>query len=160
MQILLPHLCPGALRHGAELCGDSDIHRMQWIINEHHLVHTTGEHSSNRLLQDGFFYLSTQHYVSPCLTCFLILYFPVFPHTFIQLLSHCCRYRLFISISILIEGPLGAIPSEPSLLSMLLSGLSDFLVMVSLILIQWYNFQAANKATFQGHLFLRFIVPE
>lgn len=49
-------LPPGAPRQRAEwsraVCGDSDIHRMQWIINEHHLVHTTGEHSSNRLLQD------------------------------------------------------------------------------------------------------------
>lgn len=50
-----PSLPPGALRHRAEwsraVCGDSDIHRMQWIINEHHLVHTTGEHSSDRWLQ-------------------------------------------------------------------------------------------------------------
>lgn len=61
-----PHLCPqvhwGRAEWSRAVCGDSDIHRMQWIINEHHLVHTTGEHSSNRLLQDDS--LSPSHTLS------------------------------------------------------------------------------------------------
>lgn len=84
-------LPPGALRQRAEwsraVCGDSDIHRMQWIINEHHLVHTTGEHCSNRLLHDVSLSPSLSLSSSVChsfivsLTCPLTLPLPpLFPH--------------------------------------------------------------------------------
>lgn len=93
----LPSLPLGALRQRAEwsraVCGDSDIHHMQWIINEHHLAHTTGARSSNRLLHDDSLSLSPSLHPTPCLSLFHCLSHPSSPTfpthiTPTQLLSH------------------------------------------------------------------------
>lgn len=150
-----PTLPPGALRQRAEwsraVRGDSDIHRMQWIINEHHLVHTTGEHSSNRWLQD----VSLSFSLSLCQTrsrslfrdffhLFSRLSFHTFPtyNTATQLLS-----RFLSSSLVFLHLLLFALSAPPPPFPMLLRGLSDRLVMVSLILIQLYKSQTANKVT-------------
>ena len=139
-----PSLPPGALRQRAEwsraVCGDSDIHRMQWIINEHHLVHTTGEHSSNRLLRDGSLPLflpvprTGSHFFTVSFTYCPTLPSPIFPHKLPphgpRLIFRSLPVRLFLYLH------RSALFWPPPPLPMLLSGLFDRLFMVSLILIQ------------------------
>lgn len=151
-----PSLPPGALRHRAEwsraVCGDSDIHRMQWIINEHHLVHTTGEHSSTRWLQ----YVSRSFSLSLALPNTQSLTFGQFlspvPLLFLSRFSHTYYHHtatVLLSVIISCFSPSTSLcpVCPPPPFPMLLSGLSDRRVMVSLILIQWYNSHTSNKVT-------------
>lgn len=91
-----PSLPPGALKQRAEwsraVLGDSDIHPMQWIINEHHLVHTTGEHSSNGWLQEASL---------SCSLAFPLTFFPhILPHSSRSLIISCFS-SIYFSLSCL-----------------------------------------------------------
>jgi len=98
---LPPSLPPGAPRQRAQrsraVCGGSDIHLMQWIIYEHHLVHTTGEHNSNRLLWDGFFY-SSAHIILHHLLLVPSFSLSLFSHTHLHRYWLASYHCLFISI--------------------------------------------------------------
>lgn len=82
---------------------------------------------------------AVSHFFAISLTCSLAFPFTLFPHI-IPLHSYC------LALIISCFSPSTSLCPPPPF-PMLLSGLSDRLVMVSLILIQLYKSQTANKVT-------------
>ncbi len=150
-----PHLCP-QVHWGREQNGAKPV-RWQWHPSHAMNNQWTPSGAYNRGAQLQSFTpgclsrsLSLSLPPSLCPTHRLSLYFrlcslalPLFPHILPH--SYCLAFSHHLAFfSIYISLPCSAPPAP---LAMLLSGLFDRLVMVSLILIQLYNSQAANKVT-------------